>query len=155
RFKGLVYAFAAGLLCRVLGIAANNVVAVQPSTAYLLYAIPVVGGIIAAVATQRGVAPRPTPRLIAAFRAMADRLRGAAGGAWGRGRERRRMRARRSPLALPGTRTLRRYLAKRFLFGMVGAFVVCSCLVFMIDMIELLRLSRRASDLSVATLLWI
>ena len=56
---------------------------------------------------------------------------------------------------LPGTRTLRRYVARRFLFSMMGAFVVCSCLIFMIDMIELLRLSRRATDLSIGTLLWI
>ena len=61
----------------------------------------------------------------------------------------------RSSLFLPGTRTLRRYLAKRFLLGVLGAFTVCACLVFMIDMIELLRLSRRATDLSVGTLLWI
>ena len=52
-------------------------------------------------------------------------------------------------------RTLRRYVAKRFLFSIVGAFVVCACLIFMIDMIELLRMSRRATDLSVGTLLWI
>jgi lipopolysaccharide export system permease protein len=46
-------------------------------------------------------------------------------------------------------------VSKRFLIGIVGAFAVCACLIFMIDMIELLRLSRRAQDLSAATLLWI
>jgi lipopolysaccharide export system permease protein len=51
-------------------------------------------------------------------------------------------------------RTLRRYVAKRFLLAIMGAFAVCAVLIFMIDMIELLRLSRRASDLSVASLLW-
>lgn len=51
-------------------------------------------------------------------------------------------------------RTLRRYVAKRFLLTILGAFAVCAILIFMIDMIELLRLSRRASDLSVAALLW-
>jgi lipopolysaccharide export system permease protein len=51
-------------------------------------------------------------------------------------------------------RTLRRYVAKRFLMTIIGAFVVCAVLIFMIDMIELLRLSRRAQDLSVAALLW-
>lgn len=51
-------------------------------------------------------------------------------------------------------RTLRRYVAKRFLVAIFGAFAVCSVLIFMIDMIELLRLSRRATDLSVTTLLW-
>jgi lipopolysaccharide export system permease protein len=51
-------------------------------------------------------------------------------------------------------RTLRRYVAKRFLLAILGAFAVCGVLIFMIDMIELLRLSRRASDLSVGALLW-
>jgi lipopolysaccharide export system permease protein len=53
-----------------------------------------------------------------------------------------------------GPRTLRRYVAKRFLLSIVGAFTVCAALIFMIDMIELLRLSRRASDLSMMSLLW-
>ena len=154
RFKGLVYAFAAGLLCRVLGIAANNMVAVRPSAAYVLYAIPMAAALLAAIATQRGVAPRPTPWPLVLIRAVLDRLRGAIAAPFAAIAARRRMRARRS-LALPGTRMLRRYLAKRFLFGMIGSFVVCACLVFMIDMIELLRLSRRAADLSLTTLLWI
>jgi lipopolysaccharide export system permease protein len=51
-------------------------------------------------------------------------------------------------------RTLRRYVAKRFLLAIVGAFAVCAVLIFMIDMVELLRLSRRASDLPFAALLW-
>ncbi len=154
RFRGLVSAFAAGLLCRVLGIVANNMVAVRPSSAYLLYAIPIAGALLAAIATQRGVAPRPTPRPLAAIRAMLEGLWGGLSAVFTAIAARRRMRAR-SSLFLPGTRTLRRYLAKRFLLGVVGAFTVCACLVFMIDMIELLRLSRRASDLSVATLFWI
>jgi lipopolysaccharide export system permease protein len=53
-----------------------------------------------------------------------------------------------------GPRTLRRYVAKRFLLSILGAFTVCAALIFMIDMIELLRLSRRASDLSMMSLLW-
>jgi len=51
-------------------------------------------------------------------------------------------------------RTLRRYVAKRFLVAVLGAFAVCAVLIFMIDMVELLRLSRRASDLTVGRLLW-
>jgi lipopolysaccharide export system permease protein len=54
-----------------------------------------------------------------------------------------------------GPRTLRRYVAKRFLLTIIGAFAVCGVLIFMIDMVELLRISRRAADLSVAKLLWI
>jgi lipopolysaccharide export system permease protein len=51
-------------------------------------------------------------------------------------------------------RTLRYYVAKRFLLSIVAAFTVCAALIFMIDMIELLRLSRRAVDLSMANLFW-
>jgi lipopolysaccharide export system permease protein len=53
-----------------------------------------------------------------------------------------------------GPRTLRRYVAKRFLTAILGAFVVCAVLIFMIDMVELLRISRRASDVSMLALLW-
>jgi len=51
-------------------------------------------------------------------------------------------------------RTLRRYIARRFLLAILGAFTVCAVLIFMIDMIELLRLSRKATDLSIGMLLW-
>jgi lipopolysaccharide export system permease protein len=54
---------------------------------------------------------------------------------------------------LLGPRTLRRYVAKRFLLAILGAFAVCGVLIYMIDMIELLRMSRR-SNLSMASLLW-
>jgi lipopolysaccharide export system permease protein len=51
-------------------------------------------------------------------------------------------------------RTLRRYVAKRFFLSIIGAFAVCAVLIFMIDMVELLRMSRRATDLPVTGLLW-
>jgi len=53
-----------------------------------------------------------------------------------------------------GPRTLRRYVAKRFLTAILGAFTVCAVLIFMIDMIELLRISRRATNTSMLTLMW-
>jgi len=56
---------------------------------------------------------------------------------------------------MAGARTLKRYIAKRFLLAIAAAFAVCAALIFMIDMVELLRLSRRASDLTVPMLLWI
>jgi lipopolysaccharide export system permease protein len=154
RFRGLVSAFAAGLLCRVLGIAANNMVVVRPSTAYLLYVIPVAAALLAGIAAQRGVTPRPLPKPLVAVRTALERAWGRLSAVSTAIAARRRTRSRTS-LFLPGTRTLRRYLAKRFLLGVFGAFTVCACLVFMIDMIELLRLSRRATDLSLGALVWI
>ena len=52
-----------------------------------------------------------------------------------------------------GPRTLRRYVARRFLLSIMAAFTVCAVLIFMIDMVELLRLSRR-STLTVLDLVW-
>jgi lipopolysaccharide export system permease protein len=154
RMSGIIWAFAAGLLARVLGIAANNMVAVRPSAALLLYAIPIGAAILAALHTQRGIAPRPMPRLVILAGNLVARLRATLAAPFAALAARRRARAR-SALFLPGTRTLRRYVAMRFLAATLGAFVVCACLIFMIDMIELLRLSRRAQDVSAATLLWI
>ena len=52
-------------------------------------------------------------------------------------------------------RTLRFYIGMRFLMMMTGAMVVCMTLIFMIDMVELLRQSRGAVQISVWQLLWI
>jgi lipopolysaccharide export system permease protein len=52
-------------------------------------------------------------------------------------------------------RLLRRYLARRFLAMMLGAFIVCMTLIFMIDLLELLRQSRDARSLTIWRLMWI
>jgi lipopolysaccharide export system permease protein len=154
RVKGLIGAFAVGVLCRMLGIAANNAVAVRPGAAFLLYVIPVGAGLIAAIATQRQIVPRPASKFylsvgrgLAGLRTRIGRLFAA--------RSRRPQKRWAASGSMLRSRTLRRYVARRFLFSIIGAFAVCACLIFMIDMIELLRLSRRAQDLSVATLVWI
>ena len=54
-----------------------------------------------------------------------------------------------------GGRTLRFYIGMRFLMMMVGALVVCMSLIFMIDMVELLRQSRNAAAVTVWQLMWI
>jgi lipopolysaccharide export system permease protein len=52
-------------------------------------------------------------------------------------------------------RTLRAYIARRFLAMIVGALAVCMTLIFMIDMVELLRQSRSAAGVSVGQLMWV
>ncbi len=52
-------------------------------------------------------------------------------------------------------RTLRRYIGLRFLTMIVGSFVVCAALIFMIDLIELLRQARSSKTMTTAQLLWI
>ncbi len=118
----------------------------------LLYAIPIGAGLIAAVATQRRVVPRRPSRLQLLAAGIVDWRRALFGRLLAARRRRQLRRTRGGSLFL--SRTLRRYVAKRFLFSIVGAFAVCACLIFMIDMIELLRMSRRATDLSMADLLW-
>jgi lipopolysaccharide export system permease protein len=154
RFQGLVAAFGAGALCRMLGIAANNTVAVRPQAAFLLYLIPIGATLIAALATQRQSVPRPQSKVAVTVSGFFEGLRGALARLFTR-RPRRSQAHWAQAGRMLTARTLRRYVAKRFLASIVGAFLVCACLIFMIDMIELLRLSRRAQDLSVATLLWI
>ena len=156
RFQALVAAFSGGLVCRLLGIAANNMVTARPQMAHVMYLIPIGAGLIASIAAYRGVVPRPRPRALVLLGAILDRLRRIISAPFTALAARRRERtAVGLSFNLPGRRTLRRYVARRFLFSMIGAFVVCSCLIFMIDMIELLRLSRRAQDVSAGLLLWI
>jgi lipopolysaccharide export system permease protein len=154
RFQGLVAAFGAGTFCRMLGIAANNTVAVRPQAAFLLYLIPIGATLIAVIATQRQSVPRAQSKAAMAISGLFEGLRAGMARLFTRG-----PRGSQAHWAQGGrmltARTLRRYVAKRFLVSIVGAFLVCACLIFMIDMIELLRLSRRAQDLSVAMLLWI
>ena len=52
-------------------------------------------------------------------------------------------------------RTLRYYIGRRFLAMMIGALVVCMTLIFMIDMVELLRQSRSATSVTVWQLMWV
>ena len=49
--------------------------------------------------------------------------------------------------------TLRKYLAYRFFVSIVGAFVLCSVLIFMIDFIEVLRQSGKYGDIGLARVL--
>ncbi len=49
-------------------------------------------------------------------------------------------------------RSLRRYIAKRFVVSILSAFAVCMLLIFMIDFIELLRQARRTQQMTTGQL---
>ncbi len=51
--------------------------------------------------------------------------------------------------------TLARYISKRFLIGILGAFALCVVLIFMIDLIELLRQAGKFRSVSMGALVWI
>jgi lipopolysaccharide export system permease protein len=153
RLQAVIGAFSLAVFARTLGITATNAAAVNPSRIYLMYAVPVGAALIGLIAVYRQAVPRPrTPfqRAMDAgvewFKARFSRIAAA---------RLRRLQHRQTRGGFFVRRTLRRYVAKRFLFSILGAFVVCSCLIYMIDMIELLRMSRRATDLPMATLLWL
>ena len=155
RMQAAIAAFSVAIVCRILGIAAANAAAVRPSGAYLLYVVPAGAAMFGLIRTYVRATPRPPSRLDLAVAAIQDWVKwpfALLAAARSRRLQRRRRRGGGHSFL---RRTLRRYVAKRFLLSIVGAFIVCACLVFMIDMIELLRMTRRAKDLSITTLLWI
>jgi lipopolysaccharide export system permease protein len=66
RIKSVVAAFAVAVGCRILGIGAANTVVVRPSTAYMLYLIPVAAALAAVLATHWQSYPRPVPKHVRA-----------------------------------------------------------------------------------------
>jgi lipopolysaccharide export system permease protein len=153
RIQGAVAAFAAAVVCRLLGIGATNFAVIRPSATPLLYVIPIATAALGAALIQWHLYPRPRSRLAAALVALWARVRQRAARLWQRARVLQV--SWQQSLTILRARILRRYVARRFLLSIVAAFVVCATLIFMIDMIELLRLARRASELSVSQLLWI
>jgi lipopolysaccharide export system permease protein len=53
-----------------------------------------------------------------------------------------------------GARTLRRYIASRFMLTIFGTFLLCSVLIFMIDFVELLRQSGKYGSVPGSLLVW-
>ncbi|MBL8565519.1 MAG: LPS export ABC transporter permease LptG [Hyphomicrobiaceae bacterium] len=54
-----------------------------------------------------------------------------------------------------GLATIDRYLVRRFATGIFGAFLICSLLIYMIDMVELLRLSGKYGAVKLYHLAWL
>lgn len=50
---------------------------------------------------------------------------------------------------------LRRYIARKFLVSILGAFTLCSVLIFMIDLVEMLRQAGKYGSVPASRLLWI
>jgi lipopolysaccharide export system permease protein len=77
RIQGVVGAFAIATVCRILGIATNNMVVVRPTLSPLLYAVPVGAAMLAAVSVQWHLYPRPPSRLTRGVALLMDGV-----GAW-------------------------------------------------------------------------
>jgi lipopolysaccharide export system permease protein len=53
-----------------------------------------------------------------------------------------------------GARTIRRYIASRFMLTIFGTFLLCSVLIFMIDFVELLRQAGKYGSVPMTKLIW-
>lgn len=51
--------------------------------------------------------------------------------------------------------TLQLYIGRRFLTAILGAFILCTMLIFMIDFVEQLRQAGKSGSVPVSTLIWI
>src|SRR5690606_14507263 len=51
--------------------------------------------------------------------------------------------------------TLKLYIARHFVIGILGTFLVCALLIFMIDFVEVLRQSGKHSSVPATTLVWL
>ncbi len=93
RVKILATGFLAAIICRLSGLAVNNIVAINTAAVPLLYAIPLVTAGLAAILLVRGPKPLPGAALLAAqlemLAAFARRLPHPTGVWWGLGRRAR------------------------------------------------------------------
>jgi lipopolysaccharide export system permease protein len=72
RVQGVVGAFTVAIVCRVVGIGVTNMVVVRPWMASVVYAVPVVAAVLAAMFVQWHLYPRPPSRLVRASSLLLD-----------------------------------------------------------------------------------
>ena len=51
--------------------------------------------------------------------------------------------------------TLKLYIARHFIIGILGTFAICALLIFMIDFVEVLRQSGKYGSVPATTLVWL
>ena len=79
RTKAVVMGFAAAIGGRVAGIGVTNAAAIKPGMIVWMYAVPLIAIVIAAIAIQLNMTPRPTPRVV---RLARIRVQTAIAGVW-------------------------------------------------------------------------
>jgi lipopolysaccharide export system permease protein len=86
RMQAVIAAFAVAVLSRILGITCANMVVVRPAVAPLLYAVPAVAALLAAVAIQWHMYPRRPSRVARAVRGFLAWTGAGLGALWPRRR---------------------------------------------------------------------
>lgn len=151
RVESMVLAFIAAAALRLAGLAATNFVTLRASAVPIVYALPLVAAVLAAVTANLRMRPRQSSKLAQGLIAAWETFQGATAKLYHRLRPRRRG----SGWSMASRRLLRRYVARRFLLLIVATFAVCCMLIFMIDMVELLRQAGKYGRVPTGSLLWL
>ena len=151
RVESMVLAFVAAAGLRLAGMAATNLVTLRASAVPIVYALPLVAVVLASAAANMRMRPRQSSRLAQMLVAAGQALQVGVSELYRRLRPRRL----RPAWSMATSRLLRRYVAGRFLLLIAATFALCCVLIFMIDMVELLRQSGKYGRVPTARLGWL
>jgi lipopolysaccharide export system permease protein len=82
RMQGVIGAFTVATGCRIIGIAAANTTSVRPSACFMLYVVPLLAGLLAAVAAGVHMYPRRKSKHARYVATLAARAGAAISGLW-------------------------------------------------------------------------
>lgn len=151
RIESMVLAFMIAAGTRLAGLAATNIVSLHVSAVPIVYAIPLAAVVLAILSAQYRMRPRQGSR---AIESIVDTLSGlwARVSALARGLRPRLISP--LPLTLGSRRIVRRYVGRRFLLMVGATFALCAMLIFMIDIVELLRQAGKYGRVPTADIAW-
>jgi LPS export ABC transporter permease LptG/LPS export ABC transporter permease LptF len=152
RIESMVLAFMIAAGARLAGLAATNVVSLRASAVPIVYAIPIAAVILAAVAAQLRMRPRQGSRLAALLTDVATGFAGRLAMLFRRRNSRSGLLA--SAFGFRRNGIVRRYVARRFLLTVSATFALCAILIFMIDIVELLRQAGKFGRVPTADIAW-
>lgn len=151
RIESIVLAFLVAAGLRLGGLAATNLVSVRASAVPIVYALPIVAIILAVVVAQRRMRPRQGSKLGQLMAGGMERISGAVTGLalW----QRIANRPGRKVSLGPGV-ILWRYVGRRFLLTISATLLLCAVLIFMIDIVELLRQAGKYGRVPTMSIAW-
>ena len=151
RVESMVLAFMAAAALRLAGMAATNWVTLRASAVPVVYALPIFAIVLATAVAHRRMRPRQSSKLAQMLVAAWQAVLATVSELYRRLRPRRL----RPAWSLATNRLLRRYVAGRFLLLIGATFALCCVLIFMIDMVELLRQAGKYGRVPTGSLAWL
>jgi len=152
RIESMVMAFMLASCLRLGGLAATNLVALRASAVPTVYALPIVGIVLGVLGAQYRMRPRQGSRAVQAIAQATswcwDKLAPAF----------KMLRSSTDPsgasMTLASRALLWRYVARRFLVAILATFTMCALLIFMIDIVELLRQAGKFGRVPSGLIAW-